>query len=164
MIVARMSHRKWRETEQQLIWWPDRALPGCSLVYLHFQCNVLATITVQTSPGEKKISHLPGGSLLDKVVVAEENLRLSGSRREIWRAEWKEFLGGRESEIEMHKKLTSCPSAAPLWMHEENQKKWERRKDGCIYIRVHNEENPLQTMRKALSLIWTLLGRMYSDV
>ena len=41
-----MSHRKWRETKQQLIWWPDLTLLGCSLVSLHFQCDILAPITV----------------------------------------------------------------------------------------------------------------------
>ena len=41
-----MSHRKWRETKQKLIWWPDQALLGCSLVSLHFQCDILAPITV----------------------------------------------------------------------------------------------------------------------
>ena len=43
-----MSLRKWRETKQQLIWWPDLALLGCSLVSLHFQCDILAPITVDT--------------------------------------------------------------------------------------------------------------------
>ena len=47
VLVARMSHRKWRETRQQLIWWPDLALLGCCLVSLHFQCDILATITVK---------------------------------------------------------------------------------------------------------------------
>ena len=42
VIGARMSHRKWRETKEQLIWWPDLALLGCCLVSLHF----LAPITV----------------------------------------------------------------------------------------------------------------------
>ena len=41
-----MSHRKWRETKQQLIWWPDLALLGCWLVSLHFICEILATFTV----------------------------------------------------------------------------------------------------------------------
>ena len=31
-----MSHRKWRETKQQLICWPELALLGCCLVSLHF--------------------------------------------------------------------------------------------------------------------------------
>ena len=44
----RMSHRKWRETKQQLIWWPVLALLGCSLVSLHFQCDILAPITVNS--------------------------------------------------------------------------------------------------------------------
>ena len=47
VIGARMSHRKWRETKQQLISWPDLALRGCSLVSLHFQYDILAPITVQ---------------------------------------------------------------------------------------------------------------------
>ena len=46
VIVARMSHKKWRETKQQMIWWPDLALLGCCLVSLQFQCDILATITV----------------------------------------------------------------------------------------------------------------------
>ena len=45
-IGARMSYRKWRESKQQLIWWPDLALLGCCFVSLHFQC-ILAPITVQ---------------------------------------------------------------------------------------------------------------------
>ena len=46
VIVARMSHWKWRETKQQ----PSRARSGhqisCCLVSLHFLCDILATITV----------------------------------------------------------------------------------------------------------------------
>ena len=42
-----MSHRKWGETKQQMIWWPDLALLGCCLVSLHFQCDILATVTVE---------------------------------------------------------------------------------------------------------------------
>ena len=46
-IAARMSHWKWRETKQQ----PSRARSGhqiiCCLVFLHFLCDILATITVQ---------------------------------------------------------------------------------------------------------------------
>ena len=42
-----MLHRKWRETKQQLILWPYLALLGCRLVSLHFQCDILAPITVQ---------------------------------------------------------------------------------------------------------------------
>ena len=44
-----MSHRKWRETKQQLICWPDLALLGCCSVSLHFQCDILAPITVENS-------------------------------------------------------------------------------------------------------------------
>ena len=43
---TRMSDRKWRETKQQPMWWPDLALVGCRLVSLHFQCDILAPITV----------------------------------------------------------------------------------------------------------------------
>ena len=46
VIVARMSPWKWRETKQRLILWPDTSLLGCCLVSLHFQCYILATITV----------------------------------------------------------------------------------------------------------------------
>ena len=46
VIGAMMSHRKWRETKQQLILWPDLTPLGCSLVSIHFQCDILATITV----------------------------------------------------------------------------------------------------------------------
>ena len=49
VIGARMSHRKWRETKQQLILWPDLALLGCSLVPLHFQCDILTLIKVALS-------------------------------------------------------------------------------------------------------------------
>ena len=35
--------RKWRETKQQLIWWPDLALLGCCcLVSIHFLCDILS--------------------------------------------------------------------------------------------------------------------------
>ena len=47
VIIARMSHWKWRETKLQ----PSRAMSGhqisCCLVYLHCLCDILATITVQ---------------------------------------------------------------------------------------------------------------------
>ena len=46
VTVARMSHRKWRETKQQLIWWPDLDLLGCCLVYLLFLGDIRATVTV----------------------------------------------------------------------------------------------------------------------
>ena len=46
VIVARMSHWKWRKTKQQ----PSRAKAGhqisCCLVSLYFLCDILATITV----------------------------------------------------------------------------------------------------------------------
>ena len=46
VIGARMSHWKWRETKQH----PSRTRSGyqisCSLVSLHFLCDILAPITV----------------------------------------------------------------------------------------------------------------------
>ena len=44
--ISRMSHRKWRESEQQLTSWLDLALPGCCLVCLHILCDILLTFTV----------------------------------------------------------------------------------------------------------------------
>ena len=41
-----MSHRKWRETKQQLIWWPDVALLGCCLVSSHFLRDILSGLPV----------------------------------------------------------------------------------------------------------------------
>ena len=41
--VDRISHRKWRETTEQLIWLPDLALLGCSLVSLLFLYDILST-------------------------------------------------------------------------------------------------------------------------
>ena len=38
----RMSHRKWRESKQQLILKPALALFGCCLVDLHFLCDILS--------------------------------------------------------------------------------------------------------------------------
>ena len=38
-----MSHKKWRETKQQLIWWPlDLALLGCCLDSPHLLCDILS--------------------------------------------------------------------------------------------------------------------------
>ena len=45
-IGARMSYRKWRENEQQLIRWPELVLLGCCLVSLYFRCDILAPIPV----------------------------------------------------------------------------------------------------------------------
>ena len=45
--LDRMSHRKWRETKQQLIWWPEVALLGCCLVSLNFLCDILSSRPVQ---------------------------------------------------------------------------------------------------------------------
>ena len=42
LSVRRMSYRKWRGTNQQLIWWPDLAVVGCCLVSLHFLCDILS--------------------------------------------------------------------------------------------------------------------------
>ena len=47
--VCRMSHRKWRETNQQLIRLPDLALLGCSLLSPHFLCGILTTHPVTLS-------------------------------------------------------------------------------------------------------------------
>ena len=43
---VRMSHRKWRETEQQLSWLPDLALLGSCLLSLHFLCDIQTGRTV----------------------------------------------------------------------------------------------------------------------
>ena len=37
-----MSHWKWRESNQQLTWWPDLALLGRCLVSLYFLCDTLS--------------------------------------------------------------------------------------------------------------------------
>ena len=51
VILARMSHWKWRETKQQ----PSRARSGhqisCCSVSLHFLCDILAMITVELDDG-----------------------------------------------------------------------------------------------------------------
>ena len=44
-----MSHRKWRETKQQLKWWPDLALLGGCLVSLLFLCDILSGGPVQNA-------------------------------------------------------------------------------------------------------------------
>ena len=41
----RMSHRKWRESKQQLTSWLDLTLPGCCLVSLHILRDILLTFT-----------------------------------------------------------------------------------------------------------------------
>ena len=41
LSCIRRSHRKWRETKQQLSWLPDLTLVGCHFVSLHFRCNIL---------------------------------------------------------------------------------------------------------------------------
>ena len=55
--VSGQPHRKWRETKQQLIWLPDLALLGCSLLSLHFLCGILTTHPVQ-SPDRQWCSSL----------------------------------------------------------------------------------------------------------
>ena len=45
--VDRISHRKWRETKQQLILLPDLALLGRCFVSLLFLCDILSTGMVQ---------------------------------------------------------------------------------------------------------------------
>ena len=37
-----MLQRKWKETKQQLIWWPDLALLGCCLVSLNLLYDILS--------------------------------------------------------------------------------------------------------------------------
>ena len=59
VIGARMSRRKWRETKEQLIWWPDLALLGSCLVSLHFQCDILGTITVHFTQVKCQICKKP---------------------------------------------------------------------------------------------------------
>ena len=59
----RMSHRKWRESKQQLSWWPDLTLLGCCLVSLYFLCKIMSMSgrpvedanarPVQRHPGER---------------------------------------------------------------------------------------------------------------
>ena len=44
--VCRISHRKWRESKQQLIRLLDLTLPGCILVSFHILCDILQTFTV----------------------------------------------------------------------------------------------------------------------
>ena len=46
--VSRISHRKWRESKQQLIRLLDLTLLGCILVSFHILCVILLTFTVVT--------------------------------------------------------------------------------------------------------------------
>ena len=46
MNVCRISHRKWRQSKQQLIRLLDLTLPGCILVSFHILCDILQTFTV----------------------------------------------------------------------------------------------------------------------
>ena len=48
-----MSHKKWRETKQQLIWFPNVVLLGCCLVSHHFHYNIL-----RTPKANKKLSNV----------------------------------------------------------------------------------------------------------
>ena len=61
VIGARMSHWKWRETKQH----PSRARSGhkisCSLVSLHFRCDILAPIPVHV--GTSKNKSIKGGHI-----------------------------------------------------------------------------------------------------
>ena len=45
--LDRMSHRKWKEIKQQLIWWPDLGLLGCCLVSLRFLSNILSSRVIR---------------------------------------------------------------------------------------------------------------------
>ena len=53
-----MSHRKWRETKQQLSWWPDLALLGCCLLSLHFLCDILSGRPVKEDAEKEKFPTL----------------------------------------------------------------------------------------------------------
>ena len=55
-IIDRMSYRKWRETKQQLRWWPDLSLLGCCLVSLHFLCNILSSRPFNEE--QRKVAHV----------------------------------------------------------------------------------------------------------
>ena len=46
VLVHRMPYREWWESKEQLCCWPDFALLGCCLVYLHFLWGLLHTCTV----------------------------------------------------------------------------------------------------------------------
>ena len=41
--LDRMSHRKWRETKQQLIWWPEVDGLGWCLGSLYFLCDIMSS-------------------------------------------------------------------------------------------------------------------------
>ena len=59
-----MSHRKWRESKQQLIWFPALALLGCCLVSLHFLWNILSGGPVESGERQSLFWHV--GCLADK--------------------------------------------------------------------------------------------------
>ena len=62
-----MSHGKWRETKQQLIWWPDLALLGCYLVSFHFLCDILSTGSVCLKFLQRALSEVEKYVLLVKL-------------------------------------------------------------------------------------------------
>ena len=69
---VRMSHRKWRETKQQLSWLPDLALLGCCLLSLHFLCDILSGRPVVAC---RTVPHL-NNPLLFKVLFNFPDLRM----------------------------------------------------------------------------------------
>ena len=61
--VSRISHRKWRESKQQLIRLLDLTLLGYILVSFHILCDILQTLTVYgivewDQPEPKQLSEL----------------------------------------------------------------------------------------------------------
>ena len=100
VIGARMSQREWRETKEQLIWWPDLALLGCCLVSLHFQCNILAPITVHLLSVYLALSQSPPAkwTLSWRILTtAKVVFRLRFVRRPFMRKE-EFFVVGRKKE------------------------------------------------------------------
>ena len=69
--VDRMSHRKWRETKQQLFSLPDLALPGCCLVFLHFL--VRHPIRSPCTPKKALQNVTLGHSWWDKIFIIFRN-------------------------------------------------------------------------------------------
>ena len=57
-----ISHRKWRETREQLIRLPELALLGCCLVSLLFLCDILSTGPVLLSSLSCRPMEIDGGA------------------------------------------------------------------------------------------------------
>ena len=49
VLVLRVPHRKWRESNHQLSFWPSCSLLGCSFVSLHFLLGTLLTSPVEAT-------------------------------------------------------------------------------------------------------------------